>query len=62
VRKINSQIHNINMFSNLSIKLNSYYTRIGFIRDEEDFLRVKEYFNSNLNTLIIELVFSANEF
>jgi hypothetical protein len=48
VRKINSQIHNINMFSNLSIKLNSYYTRIGFIRDEEDSIRVKEYFVSNL--------------
>jgi hypothetical protein len=48
VQKINSQIHNINMFSNLSIKLNSYYTRIGFIRDEEDSIRVKEYFISHL--------------
>jgi len=48
VRRINSQIHNINMFSNLSIKLNSYYTRIGFIRDEDDFIRVKEYFINNL--------------
>ncbi|WP_299250200.1 hypothetical protein [uncultured Cytophaga sp.] len=48
VQKINAQIHNVNMFSNLNIKLNSYYTRIGFIRDEEDSVRVKEYFISHL--------------
>ncbi|MFN8417243.1 MAG: hypothetical protein U0U66_13005 [Cytophagaceae bacterium] len=48
VRDINSRIHNINMFSNLSIKLNSLYTRIGFIRDEKDYEKIKVYFIDNL--------------
>lgn len=48
VSQINSRINNINIFSNLSIKLNSFYTRIGYIRDEQDFLKVKEFFYSNL--------------
>lgn len=47
-RTINKRINNINTFSNLSIKLNSYYTKIGYIRGEADFLRVKEFFNSNI--------------
>ena len=48
VKRINSQINNINIFSNLSIKLNSFYTKIGYIRDENDFLKIKEFFFSNL--------------
>jgi hypothetical protein len=48
VKRLNTQINNINIFSNLSIKLNSFYTRIGYIRDENDFLKVKEFFFSNL--------------
>ncbi|MCU0417474.1 MAG: hypothetical protein MUE33_09860 [Cytophagaceae bacterium] len=48
VRDINTRIHNINMFSNLSIKLNSLYTRIGFIRDEKDYEKLKAYFIEHL--------------
>lgn len=48
VKKINTQINNINIFSNLSIKLNSYYTRIGYIRGESDFKKVREFFFSNI--------------
>ncbi|HYG40818.1 MAG TPA: hypothetical protein VD908_19475 [Cytophagales bacterium] len=48
VKKINTQINNINIFSNLSIKLNSYYTKIGFIRGENDFIQVREFFFSNI--------------
>lgn len=47
-RSINSQINNIHIFSNLSVKLNSFYRKIGYIRDEGDFLRVKEFFYSNI--------------
>lgn len=47
-REINSQINNIHIFSNLSMKLNSFYRKIGHIRDEGDFLRVKEFFYSSL--------------
>ena len=48
VKNINTQINNINIFSNLSIKLNSYYTKIGYIRGENEFLRVKEFYLSNI--------------
>ncbi|HVD98579.1 MAG TPA: hypothetical protein VNB90_10275 [Cytophagaceae bacterium] len=48
VREINSQINNLNIFSNLSIKLNSFYTRIGYIRDEQDYIRTRDYFYSTL--------------
>ena len=48
VRSINSQINNLNEFSNLFIKLNSFYTRIGYIRDEADYIYAKKYFYSSL--------------
>lgn len=48
VHELNSRIHNINLFSNLAVKLNSLYRKIGFIRDESEYLRVKEYFLGNL--------------
>lgn len=50
VRSLNQRINNIQTFANLSIKLNSFYTRLGFIRDEQDYLRVKDYFYGNLPT------------
>ncbi|MES2733448.1 MAG: hypothetical protein V4714_17010, partial [Bacteroidota bacterium] len=50
-RQINDQINNINIFSNLSIKLQSFYTRIGFIRNENEFLKVKDFFYSTIPTL-----------
>jgi hypothetical protein len=48
VHQINSQINNLNIFSNLFIKLNSFYTRIGYIRDENDYLQAKDYFYSSM--------------
>lgn len=47
-RVINGQINNINTFSNLSVKLNSFYTKVGFIRNENEYLKVKEFFYSNI--------------
>ncbi|NQY66788.1 MAG: hypothetical protein HRT72_03585 [Flavobacteriales bacterium] len=43
--EVNRKINNINSFSFLSTKLNFYYQKIGFIRDEDDFNDVREYFN-----------------
>lgn len=48
VRDLNNRINNINTFSNLSVKLNSFYRRLGFIRDEVSYIKVKDYFYSNL--------------
>lgn len=47
-RDINLQINNINMFSNLSMKLNSLYRKIGYIRDEGDFKKLQGFFHANL--------------
>ena len=41
-------IKNINIFSNLSIKLNSYYSSMGFIRNKKDFDAVQNFFHSSL--------------
>ncbi|WMJ74725.1 hypothetical protein RCC89_16345 [Cytophagaceae bacterium ABcell3] len=48
VRELMKKINNISMFSNLSIKLNSLYTRTGYIKDEEDYLKVKAFFENSL--------------
>jgi hypothetical protein len=48
VRDLNNRINNINTFSNLAVKLNSFYRRLGFIRDQESYIQVKQYFYSNL--------------
>ena len=47
-REINSQINNINTFSNLSVKLDSLYRKTGYIRDEDDYKRVREFFDANM--------------
>jgi len=60
VRDLNNRINNINTFSNLAVKLNSFYRRLGFIRDEESYIKVKEYFYSNLPTFVEEKL-SATE-
>lgn len=51
VRDLNNRINNINTFSNLSVKLNSFYKKMGFIRDETQFRRVKEFLDSNLSDI-----------
>ena len=47
-KQVSSRIENINIFSNLLLKLNSFYVKIGFIRDGKDFKQVQEFFNSSL--------------
>lgn len=46
--KTSESIRNINAFSNLSLKLNSFYQRIGFIRNNSDYEKVKLFFESSL--------------
>ncbi|MFZ5554819.1 MAG: hypothetical protein ACOZCO_17045 [Bacteroidota bacterium] len=41
-------VQNINSFSNLSLRLNSFYQNIGFIRNREDHEKVKSFFQSGL--------------
>ncbi|MBL0328287.1 MAG: hypothetical protein IPP64_02430 [Bacteroidetes bacterium] len=41
-------IKNINTFSNLSLRLNSYYVQTGFSKSKEDLQKVTNYFHSSL--------------
>ncbi|MBL3656611.1 hypothetical protein [Fulvivirga sediminis] len=48
VQDTNNRINNINIFTNLSAKLNALYLKIGFIRNESDFEQLREMFNSSM--------------
>ncbi len=43
-----ASIKNINIFSNLSLKLNSYYVQTGFSRSKKDLEKVSAFFNASL--------------
>lgn len=45
---INEKINNINTFSNLTIKLYSFYLKIGFLRNHKDFELVNSFLYSTL--------------
>jgi len=45
---VNERLSNINTFSNLTIKLYSFYLKIGFIRDHKDFELVNSFLYSTL--------------
>ena len=46
--KITESIRNINSFSNLSIKLDSYYNQQGFMRNKSDLEKITRSFNDSL--------------
>jgi hypothetical protein len=46
--KVTESIRNINAFSSLSIKLDSYYTKSGFVRNKCDLEKVTRFFHSSL--------------
>lgn len=48
VEAVNSQINNINKFSNLQSQLQSLYQKTGYIRNEEEFKKIEKIFRSNL--------------
>ncbi|HWY34537.1 MAG TPA: hypothetical protein VNX68_07815, partial [Nitrosopumilaceae archaeon] len=47
-KQVSSRIENINLFSNLLTKLNSFYVKTGFIRNSSDYNKVREFFYSSL--------------
>ena len=52
--KVTESIKNINIFSNLSLKLDSYYNKSGFVRNKYDLEKVTQFFNSSLPKYKIE--------
>jgi len=46
--QVAESIKNINTFSNLSLRLNSYYVQTGFSKSKEDLQKVTNYFRSSL--------------
>lgn len=46
--QVAESIKNINTFSNLSLRLNSYYVQTGFSKSKEDLQKVTNYFHSSL--------------
>lgn len=46
--QVAESIKNINIFSNLSLKLNSYYNQTGFIKSKKDLQNVSHFFESSL--------------
>jgi hypothetical protein len=52
--KATESIKNINLFSNLSIKLDSFYNQLGFVRNKEGLQKVTHFFNSSLPTYQIK--------
>lgn len=48
VETVNSQINNINKFSNLQSQLQSLYQKTGYIRNEAEFKKIEKIFTSNL--------------
>ncbi|WP_020532723.1 hypothetical protein [Flexithrix dorotheae] len=48
VQDANNRINNINTFTNLAVKLNSFYLKLGFIRNKKDYDKIKNFFNASL--------------
>ena len=46
--KATESIKNINLFSNLSVKLDSFYHQLGFVRSKNGLEKVTQFFNSSL--------------
>ncbi|WPP51122.1 hypothetical protein [Catalinimonas niigatensis] len=48
VKDVNTRIYNINTLSNILVRLNSWYTKTGFVRKEEYLEEVKQFINRSL--------------
>lgn len=51
---VTESIKNINEFSNISLKLNSYYVQLGFNRSKRDLEKVTHFFKTSLPTYDIQ--------
>ncbi|MEO9967699.1 MAG: hypothetical protein ABJF11_18030 [Reichenbachiella sp.] len=54
VQQVNNRINNINSFSNLQVKLQSLYQKIGFIRNESDYNKIQNVFAASLPVFVEE--------
>lgn len=54
VQRVNNRINNINSFSNLQVKLQSLYQKIGFIRSESDYNKIQNVFAATLPVFVEE--------
>jgi hypothetical protein len=48
VKDVNNRINNINLLSNIQVKLNNWYIKTGFIRKAHDYEEVREFVRTNL--------------
>ena len=48
VNKVNNRINNINLFTNLQLELNSIYLKTGFVRNESDYILIRELFQNGI--------------
>jgi hypothetical protein len=60
VQLVNNRINNINSFSNLQVKLDALYKKIGFIRNENDYREIKNAFSTGL-PIFVESELSISE-
>lgn len=47
-KEVSSRINNINLFTNLQVKFDAVYKKIGFIRNKNDFSKIQNVFVTNL--------------
>lgn len=47
-KKLSEHINRATLFSNLSIQLYALYVKLGFVRDEKDYIYVKEFFEKRI--------------
>jgi hypothetical protein len=48
IKAVSQNISSTNIFSNLALKMNTFYVRTGFIRDRNDLIKVNRFFHLNL--------------
>ena len=48
VQDVNNRINNINTLTNLSVKLNALYLRKGYVRNEKDYHKITDIFESGM--------------
>lgn len=54
VQEVNNRINNLNSFSNLQVKLQSLFRKVGFVRNENDYHKIRNVFSAGLPYFIEE--------
>lgn len=45
---VTEKVYNTNQFANLALRLNSFYLKVGFIRNKKEYINVKKFFYESL--------------